>query len=217
MLFIDPTGNMGEIAATYLATGWTINFIPVYGQATYVVGWVGVGVAELVNSPVFPAFCDWTANVAAPWVRDEAFPWISNAASDSGEWIARTADSAWNGIKDLFGGGGTPNLDPNDFNKGFDTFRKLKKFLGSPGKGNQWHHIVEQTQIDKSGFDPAKIHNTNNIISVAKEIHQKISAHYSSIQDFTNGMRVRDWLAGQSYQTQYEYGLKILCDLGVIK
>jgi hypothetical protein len=30
-------------------------------------------------------------------------------------------------------------------------------------------------------------------------------------------MKVRDWLAGQDFQTQYEFGLKVLCDYGVMK
>ena len=40
--------------------------------------------------------------------------------------------------------------------KGFETFNDLKKYLGSPGEGNQWHQIVEQSQIKKSGFVQAK-------------------------------------------------------------
>ena len=43
--------------------------------------------------------------------------------------------------------------------KGFDSFNDAKKFLGSPGEGNQWHHIVEQSQIQKSGFETQLIQN----------------------------------------------------------
>ena len=32
-------------------------------------------------------------------------------------------------------------------NKGFNSFKDLKAELGSPGEGNAWHHIVEQSQI----------------------------------------------------------------------
>lgn len=34
----------------------------------------------------------------------------------------------------------------------FSSFNALKRSLGSAGKGKQWHHIVEQCQIGKSGF-----------------------------------------------------------------
>ncbi len=34
---------------------------------------------------------------------------------------------------------------------------------------------------------------------------------------FTEGLSVRDWLAGKDFQTQYEFGLDILRNFGVIK
>ena len=104
-----------------------------------------------------------------------------------------------------------------DPGKLFNTFEAAKKFLGSPGSGRQWHHIVEQSQISKSGFAANKINSLGNLISVPTKIHQQISAHYSSKLAFTGGKTVRDWLAGQSFQKQYEYGLKILKQFGVIK
>ena len=93
--------------------------------------------------------------------------------------------------------------------KGFEKFQDLKDYLGSAGENNHWHHIVEQCQIDKSGFSPQQIHNTNNIVAVNRSIHSKISGYYSSKQDFTGQLTVRDWLAGQSYKAQYEFGIKI--------
>ena len=94
--------------------------------------------------------------------------------------------------------------------KGFDTFGKLKKEIGSPGVGNEWHHIVEQSQIAKSGFSPQMIHNTSNITSISKSTHRAISGYYSSIQPFTNGVTVRNWLAGQSFSAQYEFGINVI-------
>ena len=87
--------------------------------------------------------------------------------------------------------------------KGFNSYRQLKKEIGSPGVGNEWHHIVEQSQIAKSGFSPQMIQNTNNIMSISKTTHQAISGYYSSVQPFTNGMIVRNWLAGQSFSAHH--------------
>ncbi|OPX41900.1 tRNA(Glu)-specific nuclease WapA precursor [Ruminiclostridium hungatei] len=101
--------------------------------------------------------------------------------------------------------------------QGFNTFNAAKKALGSPGQGNQWHHIVEQSQISKSGFSPTQIQNTNNLIAVDKATHAQISGYYSSKQAFTGGKTVRDWLAGQSYEKQFEFGMQKLRDFGVIK
>jgi len=99
--------------------------------------------------------------------------------------------------------------------QGYKTFNELKQAVGSPGEDNQWHHIVEQSQISKSGFDPTQIHNTNNIIAVDKTIHGQISGYYSSKQAFTGGQTVRNWLAGQSFDAQYEFGIQKLKDFGV--
>ncbi len=93
----------------------------------------------------------------------------------------------------------------------------LKKYLGSPGVGNEWHHIVEQRASNISAFGSEAIHNVDNSIAINSKIHTKISAFYSSKQRFTNGLRVREWLKGQSFQKQYEFGIKVLRDFGVIK
>jgi RHS repeat-associated protein len=99
--------------------------------------------------------------------------------------------------------------------KGFSTFSALKNFLGSPGNDKIWHHIVEQCQINKSGFSLSIIHNTDNVIALDKATHIRISAYYNSIDTFTNGMRVRNWLAGQSYEVQYKFGLDVLKRYGI--
>ncbi|MDI6619744.1 MAG: hypothetical protein QME45_14005 [Clostridiales bacterium] len=102
--------------------------------------------------------------------------------------------------------------------KGFDNFNALKKNLGPAGEGKAWHHVVEQSQIQKSGFSPQQIHNTNNVIAVDSATHAKISGYYNSIDaSLSDTMRVRDWLAGQSFETQYQFGMDVLKRFGVTK
>ena len=98
-------------------------------------------------------------------------------------------------------------VDPS---KGYDSWSKMKRDIGSAGDGNEWHHIVEQSQIDKSGFSSKMVNNPDNVVSIPREIHQKITGYYNSKPEFTNGLTYREWLAGQSYETQYESGLEIL-------
>ena len=82
----------------------------------------------------------------------------------------------------------------------------------------EWHHIVEQSQIDRSGFTPEQIHNTGNMIRIDASIHCRISGYYQTTTfDFTNGLSVRDWLAGQSFEIQYQFGLDVLERFGVFK
>ena len=125
--------------------------------------------------------------------------------NDKGNWgtVAATAGGA-------IIGGGSAYFSTISSGKGFDTYNQLKKEIGSPGDGRQWHHIVEQCQITKSGFSPQSIQNTNNIISLSKTTHSAISGYYSSIQPFTNGMTVRNWLVGQSFDAQRKFGLNVI-------
>lgn len=115
---------------------------------------------------------------------------------------------------------GTPKTNPLNGlpeDQGYSSFNKLKDSVGSPGEGNDWHHIVEQSQIGKSGFSTEQIQNTSNIISVDHATHMKITGYYNTKSfEFTGGLSVRDWLAGQSYEYQYNFGLEILKQFGVI-
>lgn len=103
-------------------------------------------------------------------------------------------------------------------NKYFHSFSALKNFLGSPGQGMAWHHIVEQSQIGRrANFAPEKIHNTYNIVSIPSgrnSIHAKISSYYSSKQSFTNGMIIRDWLATKDFKFQFLFGKMVLEQYG---
>ncbi|WP_215830891.1 hemagglutinin repeat-containing protein [Pelorhabdus rhamnosifermentans] len=102
---------------------------------------------------------------------------------------------------------------------GFKTFKELKAFLGSPGEGNQWHHIVEQAQQNacRAGFAAEEINTVENIIALQSgkgSVHSEISGFYSSKPDFTHGLTVRDWLASQSFEEQFKFGMNYLRKFG---
>jgi hypothetical protein len=97
--------------------------------------------------------------------------------------------------------------------RGFSSFPSLKQALGPAGEGKQWHHIVEQSQVGK--FGPQAIHNTDNVVAIPRDIHEKISAYYSSKQDFAGGQIVRQWLGTQSFEQQRSFGQQILRNYGV--
>ena len=102
-------------------------------------------------------------------------------------------------------------------NKGFNSFSELKNYIGDTGEGNAWHHIVEQSQIEKSGFTPESIHNVNNIIAIPHgkgSVHAKITGHYNSKQIYTGDQTVRDWLSGKSFSEQFDYGMNQLKKYG---
>ena len=94
--------------------------------------------------------------------------------------------------------------------QGYDSFQSFKNAHGKAGEDMEWHHVVEQSQIDRSGFSPEQINNTNNMLRIKKSIHRKISGYYNSKQPFTNEMTVRDWLAGKPIHQQYDFGINVV-------
>ncbi|MGX2951562.1 RHS repeat domain-containing protein, partial [Ursidibacter sp. B-7004-1] len=107
--------------------------------------------------------------------------------------------------------------DATKYSNGFDSFSQFKRVVGSAGKGQAWHHIVEQTPANIAKFGSNKIHNINNLIKLPHgkgTIHSQISGFYSSIRRFTNGQRVRDWLSNKNFDEQFNYGIKKLKDFG---
>lgn len=100
---------------------------------------------------------------------------------------------------------------------GYGSFSSFKRAYGTAGKGNAWHHIVEQHSDNVAKFGAESIHNVNNLIKLphgAGSIHAKVSGYYSSKQSFTEGKTVRQWLSNQNFQQQYDFGIKVLKQFG---
>ena len=86
---------------------------------------------------------------------------------------------------------------------------EYSNYAGNSGR-TEIHHIVEQCQSAKSGFTNEQIQAQSNKVRIDYATHRAISGYYSSKQSFTNGMRVRDWLAGQSFAEQTAFGWSII-------
>lgn len=99
-------------------------------------------------------------------------------------------------------------------NKGFSSYNKFYDYFGKAGNGLEWHHVVEQRPSNIKKFGQKRLQTLNNIIACPIEIHRKISAHYSSKPSFTEGLTVRKWLDIQTFEDQFEYGLKMLKEFG---
>ncbi|MEM0942124.1 MAG: hypothetical protein AAGI25_20385, partial [Bacteroidota bacterium] len=99
----------------------------------------------------------------------------------------------------------------------FKSFSAFKRAMGPAGPGKAWHHIVEQNPANIAKFGAEAIHTMDNMIKLphgAGSIHARISGFYSSKQAFTGGQTVRQWLSTQSYQAQYDFGIKTLKQFG---
>jgi hypothetical protein len=95
-----------------------------------------------------------------------------------------------------------------DAGRGFSSFGAFKRAMGSAGEGRQWHHIVEQNQVGR--FGAQSIHNTDNLVSLPRGVHEQVSAFYSSKQPFTGNLTVRQWLRNQSFDEQTRFGQQVI-------
>ncbi|MCY1076534.1 hypothetical protein OV287_18820 [Archangium sp. miwbw1] len=101
-------------------------------------------------------------------------------------------------------------LLPNG-HRAFKSFRAFKRYMGKAGEGKDWHHIVEKRNAKR--FGPEAINNTENVVALDKDLHDRISAFYSSIRDGitrSSSLTVRQWLSTQSYEAQREFGLRAI-------
>jgi RHS repeat-associated protein len=90
--------------------------------------------------------------------------------------------------------------------RGFRSFDELKAFVGSPGEGNVWHHIVEQSKVEQFGV--REIHNVDNVIAIPEKLNADLNALYSSIRPDITGssLPIRDWLKSRSLSQNYDFG-----------
>ena len=72
------------------------------------------------------------------------------------------------------------------------------------------HHVVERSQIKKSGFTKSAIEAPSNKVVLDYHVHRKISGYYSSVTENSHPLRVRNWLAGRSFEEQTEFGWNII-------
>jgi hypothetical protein len=103
------------------------------------------------------------------------------------------------------------------FKKGEDDITiDLEKIFESAGPGNDWDHNVEQT-MNRGKFPPQQIHSTENIIRLPKLFHEAKSGLYSSIQNYSKPYTVRQWLNSQTFEEQYDFGIGVYTNLGILK
>lgn len=104
----------------------------------------------------------------------------------------------------------------------FDDFKKLSplelllRAYGAAGDGNEWHHIVEQGGDNATNFAAEQLQNTGNIAKLPGPIHDLVTAEYAKEYD-ESGKTVRQWLSGQSFEDQWNEGVKIMRELGIVK
>ena len=168
--------------------------------------------------PVIGEICDVASGIISvakgDWVGAglslaSVVPIIGNASGAAK--LAKNAVKLVNKADDIVDAGKAITKVANKADEGFNSFKAFKKAAGSAGERKEWHHIVEESQITKTGFIAQQVHNANNITAIRQTDHYKITGYYNSIdRRYSESMRVRDYLAGQSYDFQFDFGMDVL-------
>ncbi|WPB75490.1 hypothetical protein KYC5002_41665 [Archangium violaceum] len=190
---------------------------------------VGETAALLSRAPTLPGFAQASIRGAQHGgVR------VLAAAADTEKVIVSVAEGTIRVVLPanamaMSGGGSSQNPSPSRTDKtskegkllpnghrAFKSYKDFKAYMGKAGEGKQWHHIIEQHQGNVDRFGHEALHNTENVIAIDKNVHEQISAFYSSKQKASGGMVVREWLRTQSYEKQRAFGLEALRLFGVV-
>ena len=82
--------------------------------------------------------------------------------------------------------------------------------------GYENHHIVEETPNDGKIPDEV-LQGRDNIVSIPYYLHRDISDFYSRKNPEYDNKTPREWLRGKTFEEQYQVGLKIMRQFGVLK
>jgi hypothetical protein len=106
---------------------------------------------------------------------------------------------------------------------GYWSFNAFKSAVGSPRANYQWHHIVEQSNIAKKGWDARAIHNSNNLVQIPTAVHQKCVNSWmarTGVRSFgvsaASSQTMRQWVHSQSFSKQHQIGVALLRHCGVL-
>lgn len=92
-----------------------------------------------------------------------------------------------------------------------ELLNELYTKLPSPNPADiEYHHIVEQGGLNASRFGRA-LQSFGNIVPLSDEAHLTITRFYASTHEWLpEGMRFRDWMATQDWETQWSIGIQIV-------
>lgn len=99
---------------------------------------------------------------------------------------------------------------------------ELQRLAGQPQYGYEIHHIVEaqfrsrNEQRNSLRFSD-RINSPDNLARIPHWEHVLISSWYSRKNDFYGGVTPRNYLRGKDWIEQYNLGLQVLRDFGVLK
>jgi len=97
------------------------------------------------------------------------------------------------------------------------SLEALQRDAGQPEKGNEVHHVVEQTPAAREGHSQEDIDGPHNLARIPTLKHWEITAWYMTKNRDFNYLSPRQFLQGKSWQMRRKVGIEALTDAGVLK
>jgi hypothetical protein len=73
----------------------------------------------------------------------------------------------------------------------------------------QYHHLVEQSEEELSGFSQKAINSLSNVVPSPQSVHNAITSFYNQAPAWLQGQTVRAWMSQQPWEVQWQEGLEI--------
>lgn len=179
-------------------------------------------VQPLAPSPQFPAERPQTSQQVNAILRSTAI-WLGRAAAILGPLFSSDprVRSVWMALEAI---GWLAENSPKivSYVDGPKSLSELQNAADDRGPGYEVHHIVEAQRWSEhpdsnwSRF-PDRINSRENLVRVPYWKHVEISSRYSTPYSQLDGLTPREYLRGKSWKEQYEFGLHMLRDVGVLE
>ena len=97
------------------------------------------------------------------------------------------------------------------------SLEELQNNVGTPEKGYDVHHIVEQTPARDNKIPDALIDGPDNLVLIPRLKHWEITGWYMHGNERYGGRSPREYLRGEDWDERRRVGLDALIRFGVLK
>ena len=100
--------------------------------------------------------------------------------------------------------------------EGYPSYNQAGGWLTAHGAASQqgigltWEHVVERSQVRKSGFSQEIINHADNLLPLDSATNFAKNGYYSKRLSWTKGQKLRDFLAGMPFYQQWDFGMFVI-------
>lgn len=97
------------------------------------------------------------------------------------------------------------------------TYEEMQAGVGKRRPGYDDHHVVEQTWAEYFGISRSQINDPENVVSIPRLMHWRITGWYATKNRRFDGMSPREYLSDKSWDERRRIGQEVLVEFGVLK